>query len=386
MEEVKELMSIQSTGKSVDEAIFKGLQQMEISIDEVTIEIIQQETKGILGFGAKPAIVRLTQRPPEEYEVPDYMREAEERRQRRNERVKPDRRDRRRDDKRDERSDKDRSDKDRKGFRRNNEQEQTARPVFDEIKSAVETANAYAKAAEDEEPVPAAAEASEQREQREPRRQKERREPREPRAEKNEAEANAEPAVEEVINYTLEAAQNCPAAIFVNGLIEHMGAPGQVLAAETEDSLKLRIDSEKMGMLIGHRGETLDAMQYLTSLVINRNRKTEGYTRVTLNTEDYREKREETLRRLAKKVAAQVKATGRAKTLEPMNPYERRVLHSTLQNHPYVTTHSEGDEPNRRVVVTPRRRSRGGYRKPRYEKAAGAENIAQESIETGSEE
>ena len=114
-------------------------------------------------------------------------------------------------------------------------------------------------------------------------------------------------------------------------------------------------DSDTMGVLIGHRGETLDAIQYLTGLVINRNRKVDGYTRVTINTEDYREKREETLIRLARRVAAQVKSTGRPRTLEAMNPYERRILHSALQNNPYVTTHSEGEEPNRRVVVAPKR-------------------------------
>ena len=83
--------------------------------------------------------------------------------------------------------------------------------------------------------------------------------------------------------------------------------------------------------------------------------KVDGYTRVTINTEDYREKREETLIRLARRVAAQVKSTGRPRTLEAMNPYERRILHSALQNNPYVTTHSEGEEPNRRVVVAPKR-------------------------------
>lgn len=358
MGENTELKSIQSSGKSVDEAIFKGLQQMEISIDEVSIEIIQTETKGILGIGAKPAIVKLTQRPPEEFTVPDYIREAEERRERRNSRFdRGERREKRND--RGERRDEKREDR-----RRENKREELPAPEAKAAEPAPE-----AKAAE-----PAAASAEEAPLRRERNRRPEREEQPAP-----EAKA-AEPAPEaEQVEYTLEAAEGNPAAVFVQGLIERMGAPGQVLAAQTEDCIKLRIDSDMMGMLIGHRGETLDAMQYLTSLVINRNRKTEGYTRVTLNTEDYREKREETLRRLAKKVAAQVKATGRAKTLEPMNPYERRVLHSTLQNHPFVTTHSEGDEPNRRVVVTPRRRSRGGYRKQRFEKAAGAENAADAS-------
>ena len=352
--EENELKSIQSTGKSVDEAIFKGLQQMEISIDEVTIEIIQQETKGILGIGAKPAIVKLTQRPAEEYEVPDYMKEAEERRERRSNRSdRNDRRDRKRDDRR--QNDERKPREERKPYNKKEREQYEPAPA----------AEAAAEAAETDAPAEMTEEAAPRYEQK-PRRQREA---------IREEEPAAEPEREEIV-YTLEEAEGNPAAIFVTGLIERMGAPGQVLAAKTEDCLRLRIDSEMMGMLIGHRGETLDAMQYLTSLVINRNRKTEGYTRVTLNTEDYREKREETLRRLAKKVAAQVKATGRAKTLEPMNPYERRVLHSTLQNHPYVTTHSEGDEPNRRVVVTPRRRSRGGYRKPRFEKAAGGENMA----------
>ena len=121
-------------------------------------------------------------------------------------------------------------------------------------------------------------------------------------------------------------------------LIEKMGISGKVLAAREEDAIRLRIDSDTMGVLIGHRGETLDAIQYLTGLVINRNRKVDGYTRVTINTEDYREKREETLIRLARRVAAQVKSTGRPRTLEAMNPYERRILHSALQNNPYVTT------------------------------------------------
>ena len=130
-----------------------------------------------------------------------------------------------------------------------------------------------------------------------------------------------------------------------------MNVEGTVLAKAEDEGIRLYIDKSTMGMLIGHRGETLDAMQYLTSLAVNRNRKQEGYTRVSIDTEGYREKREETLARLARKIAGQVKATGRSRTLEPMNPYERRVLHATLQNHPYVATRSEGEEPNRRVVI-----------------------------------
>ncbi|MBR0135554.1 MAG: Jag N-terminal domain-containing protein [Clostridia bacterium] len=353
---MEELKSIRSTGKSVDEAIFKGLQEMEISIDEVSIEIIQTETKGILGIGAKPAIVLLTQRPPEEYEIPDYMKRREDRD-----------RNRVRNDRRQDKSDRDRRNKER---------------VRPERKPEAEEKPAEAPAAEEKEPAPEAEKPAAPRENRPARQPK--------RPEKEEAPAEEkEPAPEKVINYTLEAAEGNPAAEFVQGLIEHMGAEGKVLAARDEDCLRLRIDSEMMGMLIGHRGETLDAMQYLTGLVVNKNRKVEGYTRVTLDTEEYREKREETLRRLARKVAGQVRATGRPRALEPMNPYERRVLHSALQNNPDVTTHSEGEEPNRRVVITPRRRNgykgrparrvRGG-KKP-YESVADMENNVEPVVE-----
>ena len=128
----------------------------------------------------------------------------------------------------------------------------------------------------------------------------------------------------------------------MKGLLERMHVDGTVLANVGEDGVRLYIDKSTMGMLIGHRGETLDAMQYLTSLAVNRNRKQDGYTRISIDTEGSR------------KIANQVKATGRPRTLEPMNPYERRVLHATLQNNPYVATRSEGEEPNRRVVIYPK--------------------------------
>ena len=126
-----------------------------------------------------------------------------------------------------------------------------------------------------------------------------------------------------------------------------------MLAANTEAGLRLRIDSESMGLLIGRRGETLDALQYLVSLHVNRGAK--EYQRITLDTEGYRTRREETLTRLARKTAAQVRASGRSVAMEPMNPYERRILHSALQGFRGVTTYSEGEEPNRHVVIAPER-------------------------------
>lgn len=122
-------------------------------------------------------------------------------------------------------------------------------------------------------------------------------------------------------------------------------------------SLEVELSGDEMGVLIGKRGQTLDSLQYLISLVVNKG--TTEYIKVKVDTENYRQRRKETLENLAKNISYKVKRTRRPVSLEPMNPYERRIIHSALQNDRYVTTHSEGDEPFRRVVVTPRRDS--GY-------------------------
>ena len=119
---------------------------------------------------------------------------------------------------------------------------------------------------------------------------------------------------------------------------------------EEEKELEINLSGDEMGILIGKRGQTLDSLQYLVSLVVNK--ETENYLRVKLDTENYRERRKETLETLAKNIAYKVKRTRRPVSLEPMNPYERRIIHSALQNDRYVTTHSEGEDPYRHVVVT----------------------------------
>lgn len=122
---------------------------------------------------------------------------------------------------------------------------------------------------------------------------------------------------------------------------------------EAEKSMDIDLSGDEMGVLIGKRGQTLDSLQYLVSLVVNK--ESEDYIRVKVDTEDYRKRRKETLENLAKNIAYKVKRTKRPVSLEPMNPYERRIIHSALQNDKYVTTHSEGEEPFRRVVVTLKR-------------------------------
>ncbi|MDD7147139.1 MAG: protein jag [Lachnospiraceae bacterium] len=119
---------------------------------------------------------------------------------------------------------------------------------------------------------------------------------------------------------------------------------------ELEKTMDIDLSGDEMGVLIGKRGQTLDSLQYLVSLVVNKD--VEDYIRVKVDTENYRKRRKDTLENLAKNIAFKVKRTKRPVSLEPMNPYERRIIHSALQNDKYVTTHSEGEEPFRRVVVT----------------------------------
>ena len=122
---------------------------------------------------------------------------------------------------------------------------------------------------------------------------------------------------------------------------------------ETEKMLSIDLSGDEMGVLIGKRGQTLDSLQYLASLVANRESK--EYVHVKLDTEDYRQRRKATLENLAKNIAQKAKRTHRPVSLEPMNPYERRIIHSALQGDRYVTTHSEGEEPYRKVIVSPKR-------------------------------
>lgn len=140
---------------------------------------------------------------------------------------------------------------------------------------------------------------------------------------------------------------------FLKNVTSMMGLEVSLDIQENEEAMLINMQGDNQGILIGHRGETLDALQYLTSLQVNKGGK--EYRRVTLDTEGYRAKREQTLIALAGRMANKVQKSGRRMMLEPMNPYERRILHATLQDNPYVTTHSEGEEPNRRVVITPTR-------------------------------
>lgn len=152
---------------------------------------------------------------------------------------------------------------------------------------------------------------------------------------------------------------------FLKEVLTAMDITAEIEAEINEESetLEVQIIGDDMGILIGKRGQTLDSLQYLTSLVVNK--EVQSYLKVKLDTENYRARRKETLENLAKNIAIKVKKTHRAVTLEPMNPYERRIIHSSLQNDKFVETHSEGEEPFRKVVITPKKGvnyNEGGHR------------------------
>lgn len=270
--------SVEAEGKSIDEAIFKGIQQMKLSIDEVDIQTVQEGSKGLLGLGAKPFIVRLTERDPERF-AQEAEREADEKKAGEEVRSRPVIRESHRREARPYRS-RERDDRDRE---------------FESIEGISRVT----------EPVP--------------------------------------------YQPYIPGESDCDGAEFLLGVIERMGLRVSLSFFEDESSIKFRIDSFTHGILIGHRGETLDALQYLVSLVVNK----DGgeYRYVQLDTENYRVKREQTLIRLARKSAAKVAQYGRPYVFEPMKPYERRVLHAALADFEGVTTHSEGEDNDRHVVI-----------------------------------
>lgn len=299
--------TLESKGKTIDEAIFKGMHELGLSIDEVTIETVQEGTKGIFGIGAKPYIIRLTEREA------DYVLHGQDKASREGQRMRP---------------------------------AKAAAPRRSEknVGSAAETSRS----------TPRQETPSQTRQTPDARTQDENgRGYAGERAVESQNRNRGKRESENKYAPYVPGESQCEAAGFLSGLFERMGVDVQLSFFESESTVKIRIQSNSMGIIIGHRGETLDALQYLTSLAVNRSR--EGYKRVVLDMENYRNKREETLSRLARKMAAQVKQTGESVSLEPMNPYERRVLHASLQNNRDVETHSEGEEPNRHVVIMPKK-------------------------------
>ena len=279
---------IDVTGKTEEEAIRKGLEQLGMDRDDVSVEILERAKSGFLGIGSNPARVRLTYG-PEEAPVAEPA--------------------------------------------------PVVRPVVQKPAEEKKVEKPSAPKAADK---PQRSENA-QRGDRAPRPQRTDKPQRAPRPEKKDIPAIDLPLCED------ENAQRIVA--FVSGLLEHMDSAAQVKVYEMEKGrYKVILEGEKLGQLIGRRGETLDAIQQLTSYAVNRGG--DRRCRVQLDAENYRERREQSLCRLAEKMAEKAVRYRRNVTMEPMNAYERHVIHTALQDTPHVTTYSTGVDPNRRVIIS----------------------------------
>ncbi|MDD6793970.1 MAG: protein jag [Clostridiaceae bacterium] len=152
------------------------------------------------------------------------------------------------------------------------------------------------------------------------------------------------------INVTVKKSAIDDAKNFLNDILNNMNITADISIIEKDNTLNIDITGKNVGSIIGYRGETLDSIQYLVSIIVNKNHE-EPYRKVIVDVENYRKKREDTLKGVAVKAANRVRKSGRAYKLEPMNPYERRIIHSALQEFNDITTHSEGEDPHRRVII-----------------------------------
>ncbi len=315
---------IESSGKTVEDAVRAGLQQLGCDAADVDIDVIEPGRPGLFGMFGKLAKVRLTLKDSDlDFEMPSLSLDSQKSRAPKAEK-KPE-------PKKAEKVEK--AEKSEKA-----EEAPVSEPVKAEEASAPEAAEAVKPVVEEAKSEKAP------RSENQPRRRAPRAEKSAPRAEKKNEEP-FEPSDPETLSEAGRTAYD-----FLKNVTEKMGVQVAIRVTEEDDHLSVAMMGDTLGILIGRRGDTLDALQYLVSLQVNKHR--DGYMRVSLDTENYRAKREEALTRLAQRMAARARKTGRRVTLEPMNPYERRVLHSALQNNPYVSTHSEGEEPYRRVVIT----------------------------------
>ena len=288
--------SIEVSAKTVEDAVLEAAIKLGTTRDKVAYEVITQPTSGFLGIGGKKAVIRAHQKSNEEMEAELRADKEMEKLLERVKEKKPVETEKK----------EDAPKKQEKPTVKTEKAEKPAAPKAEAPKAKPEI-----KAEKKEEAAPA------------------------PKTEK--------PAV---------SVDTAPVEKFLKDVFAAMDM--EVVIGITQNpqdrEMNITLDGADMGVLIGKRGQTLDSLQYLSSLVVNKN--TEDYIRVKVDTENYRERRKATLENLAKNIAQKVKRTRKPVSLEPMNPYERRVIHSALQNDKFVCTHSEGEEPYRRVVVT----------------------------------
>ena len=298
-----------TTGKDIEEAVSNALAQLGLERDDVSVQVLAQAKAGFLGFGKAPAKVQVT------YEAPDPIPEAPKVALSSASRSKP----------------------------------KAAAPVKKPEAPKPEPKPAAPKAEPKvEAPKPAEAPKAETA----PKEPKQPKQPKTSKQPKAEAASKAEAAPKEPKTFAPAEPGSTEEAIeqFLKGLLEHMGSNAVPHAWKVEKgTYKAELVGDDLGYLIGRRGDTLDAIQHLCNYSIKR--EGEGHIRINVDAEEYREKREDSLRRYARKKAQQVLKNRRRTTLEPMNAYERHVIHATLQEMENITTHSTGTEPNRRVVI-----------------------------------
>jgi spoIIIJ-associated protein len=286
-----------ATGKSIDLAVEAALAQLGLSRDDVSVQVLQQAKAGFLGFGAQPAKVQVTYEVPDPVVVPEKPKSALG-----------------------------------SASRSNKTKVNNPAPAPEKKPEAPKV-----------EKKPEAPKAEPKKEQ--PKKESKPRTERKP--EKKAEAVKAEPKV-----YTPAAEGSVEEKIekFLKGLLEQMGSNAVPHCVKGEENTyKVELVGEDLGYLIGRRGDTLDAIQHLANYSVGRN--VEGHIRINVDAEDYRAKREDSLSKYARKKAQQVLKARRRTTLEPMNAYERHVIHAALQDMENITTHSTGTEPNRRVVI-----------------------------------
>ena len=286
---------LEVSAKTVDDAITKACVELGLSSDQLDIQIISEGSAGFLGIGSKPAVIQVRRKEDDVPAQPEAGKAATE------------------------------------------ETAPEAKKQGGESKKASSKGQGRRRGhkAAVAEAAPAEGENVAGADEKPARREKK--------------EVIPERSAEEIVTIKAAASQ------FLDGVFKAMDLPvGITIDYEAETgSLNVDMEGDDMGILIGKRGQTLDSLQYLTSLVVNKDQK--DYVRVKLDTEDYRKRRKDTLENLAKNIASKVRRTGRAVSLEAMNPYERRIIHSALQGNNSVQTYSEGNEPYRHVVVVPKK-------------------------------
>lgn len=261
------MRTIEATGKTIEDAVRSGLVRLGLMEEEVTIEVLAEPKSGFLGFGSKPAKVRLTEKARKN--APIYDIEEEERK--------------------------------------------AAPPAAPKAAEAAPAEDVTAEVPEEPVEEPAAGE--------------------------------AEPAEE---TFTAEEAA-AKAKAFLQDVLRNMGIEVMIEKMIKSDKIILHLHGKNLGILIGKHGQTLDALQYLTNLTTNQGEETRHF--IMMDVENYRQRREETLKQLAVRLAGRVKRSGEKVVLEPMNGYERKIIHVALQNEAHVRTESEGQDPYRHVVI-----------------------------------